>query len=52
MVANNHMGQVKTVWAMRDKSTGIPILNLAETVRVALIKVRGKNWIELKVHIP
>nr|XP_027087976.1 uncharacterized protein LOC113709413 [Coffea arabica] len=52
MGAKNHMGQVKTAWAMSDRGTSIPILDLAETIRLVLIKAREKHWTEFKVHIP
>ncbi|XP_027086252.1 uncharacterized protein [Coffea arabica] len=50
--AKNHMGQVKTAWAMSNRGTSIPILDLVETIRLVLIKAREEHWTEFKVHIP
>ena len=37
---------------MRDRSAGIQALDLAEAVRLALIKASGKQWLEVCVQIP
>ena len=51
VIATDNRGQEKASWAMRERSMGHFLLDYAEAVKIAMVKVRAQYWSAVKIGI-
>ena len=51
ITAIDNLGQMQAAWALRERSSGDTLQDQAVAVRLALLKVAGQGWRNVKVEL-